>query len=77
MTMLQRVFFNPLREPPLLVPGEPAKDLTGRELATLGLLAAVCLLLGLFPQVLLDTMKADVNVLTTIGDAARYRAANG
>jgi NADH-quinone oxidoreductase subunit M len=76
MTMLQRVFFNPLREPPLL-PGEPVTDVTGRELVTLGLLAALCLLLGLFPQTLLDAMKADVNVLNTIGDGARARAAAG
>jgi NADH-quinone oxidoreductase subunit M len=74
LTMLQRVFFNPLREPPPVVPGEPPKDLTNRELVTLGLLAALCLLLGLFPQVLLDTIKPDTGVLSTIGDAARMRA---
>jgi NADH-quinone oxidoreductase subunit M len=75
LTMLHRVFFNPLREPPPLVPSESVKDLTSRELITLGLLAVVCVLLGLFPQTLLDAMKADVNVLTAIGDAARARAA--
>ena len=44
-----------------------------REFFALGSLAALCLLLGLFPQPLLDTMKPDVRVLTNIGDAARDR----
>ena len=72
LTMLQRVFFNPLREPPT-VGTEPAKDLDGRESVAYGLLAAVCLALGLFPQVVLGPMKADVAVLAGIGDAARER----
>ncbi len=77
LTMLQRVFFNPLREPPPAIAGDTPKDVTGRELFTFALLTVLCVLLGLFPQVLLDSMKADVNVLTTIGDAARARAAGG
>ena len=76
LTMLQRVFFNPLREPPAVGPGEPA-DATRREVVTFGGLAVVCLLLGLFPQKLIDPMKADVAVLATIGDSARDGAAGG
>ena len=72
LTMLQRVFFNPLREPPA-AGTEPPTDLNSRELFAYGLLAAVCLALGLFPQTVLATMKADVAVLAAFGDEARGR----
>jgi NADH-quinone oxidoreductase subunit M len=72
LTMLQRVFFNPLQEPPP-VGAEPPKDLNDRELVTFGGLAVLCLLLGLFPQVLLAPMKADAAGLSSVGDAARAR----
>ena len=36
-----------------------------------GSLAGVCLALGIFPQVVLDSLRADVSVLGHIGDAAR------
>ena len=70
LTMMQKVFFNGSKEP---VGTEPAKDLDGRELFTFGSLAALCLALGLFPQVVLDSMKPDVRVLTVIGDNTRDR----
>ncbi len=72
-TMLQRVFFNPHKEPELLFPDTPAADVSRREFFALGSLAALCLLLGLFPQPLLDTMKQDVRSLSIIGDSARAR----
>lgn len=75
LTMLQRVFFQARREPPLAPDASPHPDLSRRELICFGTLAALCVLLGLFPQVLLDTMKPDVDVLGAIGDAARTRAA--
>lgn len=74
LTMLQRVFFNPLREPAAAGP-TPPRDVTPRELWAGGGLAAVCLLLGLFPQTLLRPMAGDVGVVTSIGDAARARVA--
>lgn len=74
LTMLQRVYFNPLREPPATGP-EPPRDVNRQEAYALGGLAGLCLLLGLFPQVLLDPMKADVTILTSIGDLARDRVA--
>jgi NADH-quinone oxidoreductase subunit M len=74
LTMLQRVFFNPLREPPAVGP-EPPADTSRRETFALGGLAALCLLLGVFPRVLLDPMRADVAVLSRIGDNARHRVA--
>ena len=72
-TMLQRVFFNPLKEPEPVVAGTPAPGVSRREFFALGSLATVCLLLGLFPQVLLDTMKPDARLLSIIGDSARAR----
>lgn len=74
LTMLQRVFFNPLREP-VVAGAEPPRDVTRRESFLFGGLAALCLVLGVFPQYLLDPMKADVKVLSTIGDFARDRVA--
>lgn len=72
LTMLRRVFFEPHREP-AATGVEPAADLNRREVFALGGMAALGLALGLFPQYLLDPMKADVRVLTGIGDAARAR----
>jgi NADH-quinone oxidoreductase subunit M len=75
LTMLQRVFFNPLKEPELAAPEAPAHDVTRREFCAFGSLAVLCLLLGLVPQPVLDTMTPDVRVLSHIGDAARARTA--
>jgi NADH-quinone oxidoreductase subunit M len=72
LTMLQRVFFNPPAEPPP-AGTEPPHDLNTRELYAFGGLAVFCLVLGLFPQVLLSPMKADAAALSAIGDAARER----
>lgn len=72
LTMLRRVFFEPHREP-AATGVEPAADLASREVFALGGLATLCLALGLFPQYLLDPMKADIRVLTSIGDFARAR----
>ena len=72
LTMVQKVFFNAPKEPPT-TGGEVAKDLNGREVFASGSLAALCLLLGLFPQVVLDSVKPDVRVMTAIGENARDR----
>ena len=75
MTMLQKVFFQSHREPP---PTGPVAigDVNKHELYTLGGLAALCLFLGLCPQLLIAPMKGDVKVMTAIGDMARFRAEN-
>ncbi|MCS6866525.1 MAG: NADH-quinone oxidoreductase subunit M [Gemmataceae bacterium] len=72
LTMLQRVFFNPLKEPQPIIT-TPVNDVNNREFSALGLLALLCLVLGLFPQLVLDTMKPDIQILANIGDAARTR----
>ena len=72
LTMLQRVFFNTHREPPQRGPLAPT-DANAHEVYTLGGLAALCLFLGLFPQLVIATMNADVAILSSIGDLARDR----
>ncbi len=71
LTMLRRVFFGPLREPPTAA--GPAKGPNGRELVAFGVPAAFCVALGLFPQPVLDTMRADAGVVALFGDHARRK----
>ncbi|OWK41655.1 complex I subunit 4 family protein [Fimbriiglobus ruber] len=73
LTMIRRVVFGPLREPAAVV--STPKDLSVREWIAFGLPAAACLYLGVYPQPVIDTMKADVAVVATIGLQARERAA--
>ena len=70
-TVLKRVFFSPHKEPAPAV--DRVRDVSNREFWAFGSLAILCLVLGLFPQPLIDTMKADVRVLSVIGDRARAR----
>jgi NADH-quinone oxidoreductase subunit M len=74
MTMLQKVFFNPPREPEPVAGETPPADVTRRECFALGSLAALCLLLGLFPQTVLNSLRYDARQLATVGDRARDRA---
>jgi NADH-quinone oxidoreductase subunit M len=73
-TMLKNVFFGPLHEPHH-DDGPPVTDLNARELWTLVPLAVACLVLGLYPQPVLDAARRDVNVVVKIADGARARAA--
>jgi len=72
LTMLYRVFFNPPKEPEPVTAVAPS-DVNRREFFALGSLVALCLLLGLCPQPVINTMKPDVRALANIGDAARAR----
>ena len=72
LTMLQRVFFGPVQEP--ATEGPPARDLNGREWAALLPLGVLCLVIGVWPQPLLDVARRDVAVVTHITDQARQRA---
>jgi NADH-quinone oxidoreductase subunit M len=85
-TMMRRVFFQQLKEPALAEHAPTARtkeegaapraaDVSRREFFAVGSLAALCLVLGLLPQVLLDTAAPDVRVLANVGGAARARLA--
>jgi NADH-quinone oxidoreductase subunit M len=72
-TMLQRVFFGPLQEP-VAEGASTAGDANGRELVTLVPLGLLCVVLGVYPQPLLDVARRDVAVVAHITDQARKRA---
>jgi NADH-quinone oxidoreductase subunit M len=71
-TMLKNVFFGPLKEPH--GGHQPVGDLNLREVAILGPLFALCLLIGIFPQPMLNVIRRDVGVVSKISDDARERA---
>jgi NADH-quinone oxidoreductase subunit M len=71
-TMLMRVFFGPLREPEHL--GEAITDLNGRELVAILFVAIPCLLLGLFPQPVIEATRGDIGVVARIAQQAQERA---
>ena len=73
-TMLKNVFFGPLKEPHADPAHGPVGDLNLRELATLVPLVALCVLIGVYPQPMLDTIRRDVNVVSKICDDARVRS---
>ncbi|HET6576424.1 MAG TPA: proton-conducting transporter membrane subunit, partial [Fimbriiglobus sp.] len=72
LTMLRRVFFGPLLEPPMAT--GPVPGLTGREAVAFGVPAVLCVVLGLFPNPVIDTMRADAEVVAFFGEHARIRA---
>jgi NADH-quinone oxidoreductase subunit M len=66
MTMLRLVFFGPVREPHLEGEHHHVGDLNGREIATLAPILAACLLVGVYPQPILDSVRPDVGVVANI-----------
>src|SRR5207253_11234970 len=66
------VFFGPVKEPEHGDHG-PALDLNVRELAALGPIALLCLLLGVYPQPILETSKRDLTVVANLVAAAKDR----
>jgi NADH-quinone oxidoreductase subunit M len=74
LTLLRKVFFGPVKEPEHDGHG-PVPDLNGRELAALFPIAALCVVLGVFPQPVLDAARRDVDVVARIAAGARERAA--
>ncbi len=73
MTMLRRVLFGPLQEP---TAATPVKKMSQREIVAFAVPAVLCLALGLYPQPVIDTMKADTYLIVKAGDNARRRAAD-
>jgi NADH-quinone oxidoreductase subunit M len=65
-TMLQRVFFGPLKEPHHDPNQGPVGDLDLREIFTLLPVVVACLWIGLYPQPMISAMRSDVALLTKI-----------
>jgi NADH-quinone oxidoreductase subunit M len=72
LTMLQFVFFGPLKEPAVHSHGHdhhgPIRDVSLRELAALVPLAAACLWIGLKPQPIVDMIRPDVEAVAKLYD---------
>ncbi len=79
LTMLQRVFFGPVKEPPSPLPLSPAAgergrgeghapvaDLNLREWAALVPIAVLCLVIGVYPQPLLDASRRDIKLVVDL-----------
>jgi NADH-quinone oxidoreductase subunit M len=76
MTAVRKVLFGPVIE--TRPAGDtPPVDTTRNETWTLGLFAAGCLALGLFPQPVLNLTKPEADELTRICTAARERQTPG
>jgi NADH-quinone oxidoreductase subunit M len=65
LSAVKRVFFGPLSEP-LPEGQDPPRDLSAREWAALGPIMVLCLVLGIFPQPVLDSARQDLDVVARI-----------
>ena len=72
MTMLRKVFFGPLLLPPQ-PSAIPPRDMQPHEWVAFGLPATLCLVLGIFPQPVIQSMRSDVNIVVRQADEARDR----
>ena len=68
LTMIQHVFFGPLREPHH--GHEPIADMNSREAFAIVPICAVCLWIGVMPRPLLDMIRPDVDAVVALYDAA-------
>jgi NADH-quinone oxidoreductase subunit M len=73
MTMLRRLLFGQVKEPEHQ--GPPIEDLKPREWVMVAPIALLCLLLGIYPQPVLDSARPDLETVSQIADNARKRAA--
>jgi NADH-quinone oxidoreductase subunit M len=65
LTLVMRVFFGPVKEPHIEEPG-PIHDVTPREWLALAPIMALCLLLGVYPQPVINTARPDIKVISDI-----------
>jgi NADH-quinone oxidoreductase subunit M len=74
-TMLQKVFFGPLREPEVFHhdDGAPIGDLNGREIALIAPIMALCVFVGVHPQPILNGMRPEIETVSRIAEHARAR----
>lgn len=64
LTMVQQAFFGPLREPHH--GGEPIRDINFREFVAVAPICVLCLWIGVMPQVVIDTIKPDVDGVVAV-----------
>ena len=64
MSLLRSVFFGNLKEPQH--EGHDIPDIAPRKMWTLAPIMALCLLLGVYPQPILNSMKPDIDVVANI-----------
>jgi len=76
LTMLQRGFFGPLKEPAHNHNEPPVRDLNLRELAALAPILILCLGIGVYPQPLLETIRPDVDAVAGLYEKAGWMREN-
>jgi NADH-quinone oxidoreductase subunit M len=69
--MLQRGFFGPLKEPHHNPNDPPTRDLNAREWAALVPILALCVVIGVYPQPLLNTINDDVEAVAQLYEKDR------
>jgi NADH-quinone oxidoreductase subunit M len=74
LTMVRHLLFGQFKEPNH--EGGPITDLNGREVCIVAPIALLCVIIGVYPQPMLATMKPDVEVVSDIAQRARERAGN-
>jgi NADH-quinone oxidoreductase subunit M len=76
LRLLLHVFFGAVKEPDN-EGHEPVPDLNLRELAAIVPIAILCVVLGVYPQPVLDTSRRDLGIVADIAQRARDRAPGG
>jgi NADH-quinone oxidoreductase subunit M len=72
ITMLRRLLFGTVKEP--AHHGPPIGDLKAREWVMLTPIALLCVVLGVYPQPVLDSARPDLDRVARIAEQARKRA---
>ncbi|MFO0876668.1 MAG: NADH-quinone oxidoreductase subunit M [Gemmataceae bacterium] len=72
MTMLRKVLFGPLKEPPH--EGHAIEDLTPREWGLLTPIFILCVVIGFYPHPILKSAEPDVDRIALVVEKARERA---
>jgi NADH-quinone oxidoreductase subunit M len=67
LSMIQRAFFGPLREP--AHQGQHVGDMNWREIFAIAPICALCLWIGVMPQPILNAIRPDVEAVAAVYDA--------
>jgi NADH-quinone oxidoreductase subunit M len=74
LTLVKRVFFGPVQEP--AAEGHEVSDLSPREWASLAPIMLLCIVLGVYPQPVIETSRPDLQVISDLlGQRREARAA--